>query len=93
MKSRTAFYFCNSRSADKNKSEFHRVTPLCETGPAWSCQVTLRKPIRNRNKSAMIKFETSFNNVPEQVSTFYMLNGAIMPAETCFAAPLHTSFS
>ena len=31
----------------------------------------LRKKIRNRNKSAMIHFETNFN-VPEQVSTFYV---------------------
>ena len=53
------------------KQEFHRVTPLHETGLARSCHATLCKPIRNRNKSAMIHFETSFN-VPEEVSTFYV---------------------
>ena len=59
----------NGRSGEKR--ELHRVTPLRETGLARSCHATLRKPIRNRNKSAMIHFETSFN-VPEQVSTFYV---------------------
>ena len=49
------------------KQEFHRVTPLRavrETGLARSCHATLSEPIRNRNKSAMIHFEKSFN-VPE----------------------------
>ena len=68
-KSRTTFYFCNGCSGEKN--EFHCVTPLCETGLARSCHATLRKPFRNRNKLAMIHFETSFN-VPKQVSTFYV---------------------
>ena len=56
------------------KPEFPRVTPLRETGLTRACHVTLRKPIRNRNKYdklAMIHFETKFN-VPEQVSTFYV---------------------